>query len=75
MPLTAAEYEDAYAEALVCLADDGHQVGVPFRNGTGARYCTVDGRKLDDRGVLEAWWEAEITAEILEARSRIATGR
>ena len=39
MQLTDVEYEDAYAEALLCLADEGHAVGEPFISGTGARYC------------------------------------
>jgi hypothetical protein len=35
MPLTDVEYEDAYAEALLCLADDGHAVSRPvFTRGT-----------------------------------------
>jgi hypothetical protein len=69
MPITDAEYEDAYAEALLCLADDGHVVGEPFRNGTETRYSIVDGRKLNDEAVLELWWESEITEEIIEGRS------
>ena len=69
-PLTDAEYEDTYTEALLCLADDGHAVGEPFINGTGARYCMVDGRKLTDREVLETWWKHDITSEILQGRGR-----
>ena len=68
MPLTDAEYEDAYAEALRCLDDEGYAVGTPFFNGTGARYCMVDDRKLTDREVLEMWWEADIASEILRGR-------
>ena len=74
MPLTDAEYEDAYTEALRCLADSGHAVGSPFingfTNGTSARYCMVDNRKLTDREVLEMWWKADISREILEGRGR-----
>ena len=69
-PLTDADYEDAYAEALRCLADDGHAVGEPFINGTGARYCMVDDSNLTDREVLEQWWKREITREILQGRGR-----
>ena len=53
MAITDQEYEDAYAEALVCLADDGHTVGIPFANGTGIRRCEADSRSLDDESVLE----------------------
>ena len=70
MPLTDAEYEDAYTEALLCLADSGHAVGTPFINGTGARYCMVDNRKLTDREVLEMWWKRDIASEILQGRGR-----
>ena len=66
--LTDADYEDAYAEALLCLADDGHSVGTPFINGTGARYCIVDDRKLTDQQVLEMWWRADISRDILQGR-------
>jgi hypothetical protein len=68
MSLTDAEHEDAYAEALLCLADEGYAVSTPFRNGTGARYCMVDNRKLTDKDVLELWWDKEIAGEILEGR-------
>jgi hypothetical protein len=68
VPLTDAEYEDAYAEALLCLADDGHAVGQPFINGTGARYCMVDERKLTDKNVLELWWDKRIARKILQGR-------
>lgn len=67
MSITDAEYEDAYAEALLCLADDGHAVGTPFYRGTGARYCIVDDRKLTDKDVLELWWE-DIASDIMEGR-------
>ena len=68
MRLTDAEYEDAYAEALLCLADDRHAVGEPFISGTGARYCMVDDQKLTDREVLDLWWKSDITGEILQGR-------
>ena len=71
VPLTDAEYEDAYSEALLCLADEGHVVGktfMPFTIGTGARYCMVDDRKLSDRGVLELWWGEDIAGKILQGR-------
>jgi hypothetical protein len=61
MPLTDEEYEDVYREALRCLSGDGRTVGVPFRTEAGARHCDVDGRKLDDRGVFEAWWGDQVT--------------
>lgn len=73
MPLTDAEYEDAYAEALRCLADDGYAVGEPFINGTngsGARCCMVGDRKLTDREVLVLWWTEDIAREILQGRGR-----
>ncbi len=68
MHLTDAEYEDAYQEALSCLAEEGHSVGIPFIHGTGARYCMVDDRKLSDRQVLTLWWRDAITREILQGR-------
>ena len=68
VPLTDAEYEDAYAEALRCLSDEGHAVGKPFINSTGARYCVVDDRKLTDNEVLEMWWKADIARVILQGR-------
>ena len=72
MPLTDADYEDAYAEALLCLADEGHAVGTPFNtdfiNGTTGRGCMVDNRKLSDRGVLELWWGEDIASAILDGR-------
>ena len=68
MPLSDAEYDDAYTEALRCLADDGHAVGKPFVDDTGARYCMVDDRKFTDREVLERWWERDIAREILQGR-------
>jgi hypothetical protein len=69
MPLSATEYEDAYAEALLCLADDGHAVGVPQGTSNGTRYCYVDDQKLSDQGVLELWWGEEIPEEIFEGRN------
>jgi hypothetical protein len=68
MPITDEEYEDAYVEALRCLAEDGRVVGEPFLEG-GQRYCVVDGFKLDDAAVLKLWWESEIAAEILDGRT------
>jgi hypothetical protein len=68
MPLTDREYEDVYAEALLCLADDKHAVGKPFIDGTGARYCMVDERRLNDKAVLELWWGEDIAPKILEGR-------
>lgn len=67
-PVTRAEYEDAYMEALRCLADSGHAVGKPFYDTTGTRYCIVDERKLNDEAVLKLWWGDEITRKILEGR-------
>ena len=72
MRLSDSDYEDAYAEALVCLADDGHSVSQPFFNSTGTRYCDVDGQKFDDEQVLQAWWQDEITQQILEGRTRVS---
>jgi hypothetical protein len=68
MPLPDAEYEDAYAEALFCLADGGHAVGVPFIDGTATRHCYVDDRRLSDKGVLELWWGKDIARNILRGR-------
>jgi hypothetical protein len=68
MPITDEEYEDAYLEALRCLADDGHVVSTPLRDASGTRYCMVDCRKLDDRAVVEAWWEEDVARVILEGR-------
>ena len=36
MPITDEEYEDAYVEALRCLAEDGRVVGEPFLDGGAA---------------------------------------
>ena len=69
MPLTDAEYEDVYAETLVCLADDGHIVSEPFYD-RGIRYCVVDKHTVFDKEALELWWGEQITQEILEGRNR-----
>jgi hypothetical protein len=68
MRLTDTEYEDAYTEALLCLADDGHAVGTPFYNSAGTRYCMVDARQLTDAAVLLLWWNSNITRQILKDR-------
>jgi hypothetical protein len=68
MPLSDAEYEEAYAEALFCLADGGHAVGVPCIDGTATRHCFVDDRRLSDKDVLELWWGKDITRKILRGR-------
>ena len=69
MPLSDAEYEDAYAEALLCLSDDGHVVGSPYINATGTRHCRVDNRLVSDQAVLELWWGKDLTARILKGRA------
>jgi hypothetical protein len=69
MPLSDAEYEDVYREALLCLADDGRIVETPFYNGNGVRYCLVDNRKLTDEEVLKLWWHEDITRKILKGRA------
>ena len=66
--LTDEEYEDAYAETLRCLAGAGRKVGVPYADGAGIRYCTVDGNALNDRGVISAWWSDPITKKIFAGR-------
>jgi hypothetical protein len=68
MPLSEAEYEDAYAEALFCLADGGHAVEVPFIDGPATRHCYVDDRRLSDKDVLELWWGKDIARKILSGR-------
>jgi hypothetical protein len=68
MRLSEGEYEDAYAEALRCLADSGYAVEVPFIDGTATRRCYVDDRRLSDKGVLELWWGEDIAREILRGR-------
>jgi hypothetical protein len=68
MQLSDAEFEDAYAEALLCLVDDGYAVGKPFCDGTGARYCTVEKHCLNDKDILELWWGKDIARRILEGR-------
>jgi hypothetical protein len=68
MRLSEAEYEDPYAEALLCLEDDGHAVGVPFIDRTATRQCRVDGCRLSDEEVLELWWGKNITGKILRDR-------
>ena len=70
MLLTDAEYQDAYAEALRCLADEGHAVGEPYISGTGERYCMVDNGTLSDREVLDKWWTRDIASAILQGRNR-----
>ena len=70
MPLSDAEYEDAYAEALRCLVDDGHAVVRPLPlSNTGARHCMVNGRKLNDKDVLELWWGKAIARKIMRGRT------
>ena len=66
--LTDSEYEDAYAETLRCLTDAGQDVGIPYTDGDGVRYCTVDDKKLDDRGVISAWWSEGVAAQIFDGR-------
>jgi hypothetical protein len=61
------EFEDAYREALVCLADVGHVVAGPI--GTdGSRVCIVDGKPLTDYEVLNLWWGKEIADQIRRER-------
>jgi hypothetical protein len=61
--MTNQEFEDAYREALVCLADVGHVVTGPF--GTdGTRMCMVDARPLCDYEILELWWGKKIADQI-----------
>ena len=65
--ISDAEFEDAYREALLCLADAGHFVGQPER-AEGVRVCVVDGAALRDYEVLELWWGEEIAGQIRCAR-------
>ena len=65
--LTDHEFEDVYRESLGCLASAGHDVGEPH-DGDGLRHCVVDGKTLDDRGVIETWGDAEIARKIFEGR-------
>jgi hypothetical protein len=74
MPLTEEEYEDAYREALLCLAEDGHDVGAPFIAANRRRICLVDGRTLDDHQVLELWWGSDISCQITEGRNGLKLG-
>jgi hypothetical protein len=65
--MTDQEFEDAYREALVCLADVGHVVTAPI--GTdGARVCIVDGRPLTDYEVLKLWWGQQIADQMRRER-------
>ena len=66
--LTDEDYEDAYRETLRCLTDDGKNVGVPYTDGDGVRYCTVDEKTLNDRGVIGAWWSEHVTRQIFDGR-------
>jgi len=66
--LTDEEYEDAYWESLRCLANAGRDVGVPYMDSEGVRQCFVDGRALDDRGVIESWWSDQTTRKIFDGR-------
>lgn len=65
--MTEHEFEDAYREALVCLADVGHVVAGPI--GTdGSRVCIVDGQPLTDYAVLNLWWGKKIADQIRSQR-------
>lgn len=66
--LTDQEYEDVYRESLRCLADAGNDVGVPQTNADGVRICIVNGKTLNDRGLIESWWSPEITRKIFDGR-------
>ena len=65
--MTDAEFEDAYREALISLADTGRTVGQPI-GSDGGRVCIVDGKPLSDCEVLELWWGKEITESIRRQR-------
>ena len=67
--MTDAEFEDAYREALVSLADVGRTVGQPL-GFDGGRVCIVDGKPLSDYEVLELWWGKDITETIRRQRRR-----
>lgn len=66
--LSDHDYEDACAEAIRCLTGAGRKVGVPYTDEAGVRRCTVDGKNLDDRGVIGAWWSESVTRKILYGR-------
>jgi hypothetical protein len=67
LQVTDHEFEDAYREALVCLADVGHVVAGPI--GTdGSRVCIVDGQALNDYAVLNLWWGKKIADQIRHER-------
>ena len=66
--LTDAEYQDAYIETLRCLTDAGRDVGIPYTDGAGVRYCTVDDKELNDRDVISAWWSEHVTRQIFDGR-------
>ena len=68
IPLTEQEYEHAY-EALLCLDDDGHAVGRPLRLRRTSARGMVDGRKLNDKAVLEHWWGKAIAWKIMRGRT------
>jgi hypothetical protein len=65
--MTDQEFEGAYREALVCLADVGHTVAGPV--GTdGTRVCMIDGKPMRDYEVLELWWGKTICEQIRRER-------
>lgn len=64
MALTVEEYEDAYREALRCLADVC-RIGAPTRV-EGTRRCVINGVSLADSEVLRLFWGEAIAAEILQ---------
>jgi hypothetical protein len=62
--LTHEECEDAYREALLCLAEF-LSVREPFLSASGKRMCRVGGVPMEDEQVLLRWWGKEITELIL----------
>ena len=61
--MTDEEYEDAYREALRCLAEQ-FSVGQPFVRPDGTRVCSIDGILMEDEQVLKDWWEEDIVEQI-----------
>lgn len=69
MALSDEEYEDAYREALFCLAE-AVSVSKPFIDASGRRVCDVGGVLLDDDQVLERWWGEDVLEKIHRQHKR-----
>jgi hypothetical protein len=67
--LTRNEYEQAYADALECLKQLGHQIGNPYRAHDGVRLVRVDRFSWADDAVFEEAWGKDRAAAIAAAQT------